>query len=47
MHLLVIAEQTRNLHEVATRLSVTQPAVTKSLQELERLIGVDLFVRTP
>jgi len=47
MHLLLLAEQTRNLHEVAQRLNVTQPAVTKSLQELERILGFELFVRTP
>lgn len=47
MQLLVLIDETRNLHEVADRLALTQPAVTKSLQELERLLGVPLFVRTP
>lgn len=46
MRLLVIAEQTRNLHQTANELGLTQPAVTKSLQELERLLGVKLFHRS-
>lgn len=43
--LLVIAE-CRSISRAAERLHVSQPAVTKSLRELERSVGVMLFERT-
>lgn len=43
--LLVIAE-CRSISRAAERLHVSQPAVTKSLRELERSLGVSLFERS-
>jgi DNA-binding transcriptional LysR family regulator len=43
--LLVIAE-CRSISRAAERLHVSQPAVTKSLRELERSLGVALFERS-
>lgn len=37
--------QAGNLHRAAQRLSITQPAVTRTLHELEDLLGVTLFER--
>jgi DNA-binding transcriptional LysR family regulator len=43
--LLVIAD-CRSISRAAERLHVSQPAVTKSLRELERSLGVSLFERS-
>ncbi|HXH87312.1 MAG TPA: LysR family transcriptional regulator [Gaiellaceae bacterium] len=43
---LMIAER-RSVSEAATVLFVTQPAVTTRIKNLERELGVALFVRTP
>jgi LysR family transcriptional regulator, pca operon transcriptional activator len=37
--------QHRNLHRAADALSITQPAVSKTLKELEDILGVRLFER--
>ena len=41
---LAVAEQ-RSIQRAAERLAVTQPAVSKTLRELEELLGVQLFRR--
>lgn len=43
---LTVAER-RTVSEAATVLYVTQPALTARIKNLERELGVDLFVRTP
>jgi len=43
---LTVAER-RTVSEAATVLYVTQPALTTRIKNLERELGVDLFVRTP
>jgi DNA-binding transcriptional LysR family regulator len=43
---LTVAER-RSVSEAATVLYVTQPALTTRLKNLERELGVELFVRTP
>lgn len=46
LQLLVALDQFRHLGRAAEFLSLTQPAVSKSLAEIERLFGLDLFVRS-
>lgn len=46
LHLLVALDNIRNLGRVAEYMHVTQPAVSKSLAELERGVGLRLFERT-
>jgi DNA-binding transcriptional LysR family regulator len=46
LQLLVALDQFRHLGRAAEFLSLTQPAVSKSLVEIERLFGLDLFVRS-
>lgn len=46
LHLLVALDNIRNLGRVAETMHVTQPAVSKSLAELERGVGLRLFERT-
>ena len=41
---LAVAEQ-RSIQRAAERLAVTQPAVSKTLRELEEMLGVQLFRR--
>ena len=43
---LTVAER-RSVSEAATELYVTQPALTTRIKNLERELGVELFVRTP
>jgi len=43
---LTVAER-RSVSEAATVLFVTQPALTTRIKNLERELGVELFVRTP
>ena len=43
---LTVAER-RSVSEAATVLYVTQPALTTRIKNLERELGVELFVRTP
>lgn len=44
--LLVALDQFRHLGRAAEFLSVTQPAVSKSLAEIESLFGLALFERS-
>lgn len=46
LQLLVALDQFRHLGRTAEFLSLTQPAVSKTLAEVERLFGLDLFVRS-
>src|ERR1041385_7674353 len=46
LQLLVALDQFRHLGRAAEFLSVTQPAVSKTLAEIERMFGLDLFVRS-
>ncbi len=46
LQLLVALDQFRHLGRAAEFLSLTQPAVSKSLAEIERLFALDLFVRS-
>jgi DNA-binding transcriptional LysR family regulator len=46
LHLLVALDDFRNIGKVAASLNVTQPAVSKSLAELEKGLGIRLFERT-
>ena len=46
LHLLVALDNIRNLGRAAETMHVTQPAVSKSLAELERGLGLRLFERT-
>ena len=46
LQLLVALDEIRHLGKVATSISVTQPAVSKALAELERGLGLKLFERT-
>ena len=47
LHLLVALDDLRHLGRVASRLHVSQPAVSLSLAELEKGLGFKLFERTP
>lgn len=46
LQLLVALDQFRHLGRAAEFLALTQPAVSKSLAEIERLFELDLFVRS-
>jgi len=46
LQLLVALDQFRHVGRVAEFLSVTQPAVSKSLNEIERMFGLALFTRS-
>jgi DNA-binding transcriptional LysR family regulator len=46
LRLIDILARTGNLHRVATELAITQPAVTKILQDVEQILGVSLFDRS-
>ncbi len=46
LQLLVALDQFRHLGRASEFLSLTQPAVSKSLAEVERMFGLDLFVRS-
>ena len=47
LQLLVAMDDYRSLGRVAENVNVTQPAVSKTLGELERGLGVKLFERSP
>lgn len=47
LELLDVLGETRNIHQAAPRLYLSQPAVSKLLQEVEELYGVQLFERMP
>jgi DNA-binding transcriptional LysR family regulator len=46
LQLLVALDEFRHLGRSAEFLSLTQPAVSKTLAEIERMFGLDLFVRS-
>ena len=46
LQMLVALDQFRHLGRAAEFLSVTQPAVSKSLAEIERMFGLALFERS-
>jgi DNA-binding transcriptional LysR family regulator len=46
LQLLVALDEFRHLGRTAEFLSLTQPAVSKTLAEIERMFGLDLFVRS-
>lgn len=46
LQLVVALDEFRHLGRSAEFLSLTQPAVSKSLAEIERMFGLDLFVRS-
>jgi len=46
LQLLVALDEFRHLGRAAEFLSLTQPAVSKTLAEVERMFGLDLFVRS-
>ena len=48
-HLVLIdtLAHTRNMHAAALHMNLSQPAVSKMLREIERLLGFDLFERLP
>lgn len=46
LHMLIALDEFRNLGKVAEFVNLTQPAVSKSLAELERTFGSKLFTRT-
>lgn len=47
LQLLVALDQFRHVGRAAEFLSVTQPAVSKTLAEVERMLGMPLFARGP
>lgn len=47
LQLLVALDEYRSLAKVADAIHITQPAVSKSLAEIERLLDVPLFDRSP
>lgn len=44
--LLPVLDETGSLHKAADRLGMSQPAATRLLQDLEELVGAELFERT-
>lgn len=46
LQLLVALDEFRHLGRASEFLSVTQPAVSKTLAEIERMFGLELFVRS-
>ena len=47
LRLLAVLTECNSLRQAADIMSQTQPALTKSLQEIEEIIGEPLFLRTP
>lgn len=45
IQMIVEVAEIGNVHEVARRLAVSQPAVTKAIQEAESLLGIKIFER--
>jgi DNA-binding transcriptional LysR family regulator len=45
--LLIALDDHGSLRKAAQQMSLSQPAITKSLQELEAIFGVELFSRSP
>ncbi len=47
MQMLIALDELRQVGRVASHLNVSQPAISKTLAELERGLGVELFLRSP
>ncbi|TBW38741.1 LysR family transcriptional regulator [Siculibacillus lacustris] len=47
LHLLVALDDHRKLNRAATELRLSQPAASKMLAEIEKIVGVSLFDRLP
>lgn len=47
MQILIALDELRQVGRVAVYLNFSQPAISKTLTELERGLGVELFVRSP
>lgn len=45
LQLVMAIDEQRNLHRAAEKMQIAQPAASKLLSELERIVGVPLFVR--
>jgi len=45
LHMLLLLDRHGSVHHVASLMGLTQPAITKSLKEVESLVGVPLFSR--
>ncbi|MCA0404564.1 MAG: LysR family transcriptional regulator [Proteobacteria bacterium] len=46
LHLVDALIRSGNLHRAASELRITQPAATKALQDIEEVLGVELFTRS-
>lgn len=46
LRLLVALDEHRNMHRAAASITMTQPAATRLLADLERLLGIKLFERS-
>lgn len=47
LRLLLVLDECASLRKAAEIMSLTQPALTKNLHEIEELVGESLFARTP
>ncbi|WP_106478051.1 LysR family transcriptional regulator [Phytohalomonas tamaricis] len=47
LRLIALLDEQRNLHRVAERLNMSQPAATRMLHEIETTFGCALFERSP
>src|SRR3954452_9353714 len=47
LHVLMVVAQDGSMNKAAALLNTTQPAISRSIGELERTIGVILFDRNP
>lgn len=47
LKLLLVLDECASLRKAAEIMSLTQPALTKNLHEIEELVGESLFTRTP
>jgi len=47
LQLLAALDETRNLNRAAQALGITQPAASKLLAEIERMVGLPVFERRP
>jgi DNA-binding transcriptional LysR family regulator len=47
MKVLIALDESGSMHRAADALSMTQPGITKALQEIEAALGAELFERSP